>query len=283
MSEGIAYQNKDIEFKVLSEAYRERSFQAYGLDLPRIKEVLPTNLPVVLADEKRMDNLFLLEDDTYAVVEYESKNEAEDRIKYVNYIARVVERLYQEQKKVPVLRMIVLYTADVVAAEPVFEMGCMSLCMEQVFVSRLPAEEIFQEIKSKLEDRGQLTEEELMQMIILPLAERGREGKRHRVKQVIALARQIEDEQDQKLIYSGLLVVSDKFIDREDAETIRREIRMTKVGKMIFEDGLKEGEAKGRKEERVIAVFNMLKLQVPERQILNLYTKDELEEAKQLR
>lgn len=60
MAEGIAYQNKDIEFKLLSETYKNKSFEAYGLNLPRIKAVLPTNLPAVSVNEKRMDNLFLL-------------------------------------------------------------------------------------------------------------------------------------------------------------------------------------------------------------------------------
>lgn len=72
MSDGIAYQNKDILLKILSEAYKEKSFAAYGIDLPPIKEVLPTNLPRISADEKAMDNLFLLEDDTYVIVDYES-------------------------------------------------------------------------------------------------------------------------------------------------------------------------------------------------------------------
>ena len=40
------------------------------LKISRIKEVLPTNLPIVSANEKHMDNLFLLEDDTYAIVGY---------------------------------------------------------------------------------------------------------------------------------------------------------------------------------------------------------------------
>lgn len=85
MAEGIAYQNKDIEFKILSEAYRERSFEAYGLKLPRIREVRPTDLPAVSANEMRMDNLFLLEDGTYALVDYESADKEQDRIKYMNY------------------------------------------------------------------------------------------------------------------------------------------------------------------------------------------------------
>ncbi len=291
MSDGIAYQNKDIEFKVLSEAYKERSFEAYGLNLPKIKAVLPTNLPAVSANEMRMDNLFLLEDGTYALVDYESTDNVKNRIKYMNYIARIVKRLYEEHGEIPEMRMIVIYTGDVAAAKSVLDTGCMTLHMEQVFVSDISAADVYQDIKCKLENRKMLTEQELMRMIILPLAEKGAEGKRRRVQMVIELAKLIEDEQAQKLVFAGLLVVSDKFISREDAETIRREISMTKVGRMIFEDGLregeekgrKEGEEKGRKEERIAAIFNMLKLQIPEAQILSLYSQDDLREAKKMR
>ena len=171
MTEGIAYQNKDIEFKLLSETYKNRSFEAYGLNLPRIKAVLPTNLPAVSVNEKRIDNLFLLEDDTLAIVDYESENKVANRIKYVNYIGRVMERYYQEERKIPDIRMIVIYTGDVIHAEPVFEIKCMSLRMEQVFVRDLPAEEIYQIVTAKLDNGEELTEQELMRLIILPLAE----------------------------------------------------------------------------------------------------------------
>lgn len=285
MSGGIAYQNKDIEFKILSEAYKERSFEAYGLKLPRIKEVLPTNLPSVSANEMRMDNLFLLEDDTYALVDYESVNAVKDRIKYMNYISRVTQRLYRENKKIPVIRMIVVYTGDVESADDLFQVGCMTLRMEQVFVNHLPVEKIYMTVRYKLEHRKRLTEHELMQLIILPLAEKGLEDKQTRIKQIINLVKQIEDEREQKLVFSGLLVITDKFIDRADAEKIRREITMTKVGRLIFEDGLtegrEEGRKEGRKEERIIAVVNMMKLNIPENQILTMYSEEELKAAKE--
>lgn len=92
MPEGIAYQNKDIEFKLMSETYKEKSFEAYGLKLPKIKEVLPTNLPAVSANEMRIDNLFLLEDDTVAIVDYESEDKTSNRVKYINYIGRIMQR-----------------------------------------------------------------------------------------------------------------------------------------------------------------------------------------------
>lgn len=285
MSDGIAYQNKDIEFKILSESYKERSFEAYGLKLPRIKEVLPTNLPAVYTNEMCMDNLFLLEDDTYALVDYESVNTVKNRIKYMHYMSRVTQRIYNEIGKTPFIRMIVIYTGDVEKADNVFQVGCMTLQMEQVFVSHLPAEKIYQTVRYKLECRERLTEQELMQLIILPLAEKGPEDKQKRIKQVIDLVKRIEDEQEQKLVFSGLLVITDKFIGRADAEKIRREITMTKVGRLIFEDGLAEGRKEGReeggKEERIIAVVNMIKLDIPEDKILTMYSEEELKAAKE--
>ena len=71
MSEGIVYQNKDILFKILGQTYKEKSFAAYGIDLPLIRELLPTDLPKIAANEKSIDNLFLLEDGT-EVVKHES-------------------------------------------------------------------------------------------------------------------------------------------------------------------------------------------------------------------
>lgn len=73
MPEGIAYQNKDILFKILGQTYREKSFAAYGIDLPPIRELLPTTLLKISANERDIDNLFLLEDGTYAIVDYEAE------------------------------------------------------------------------------------------------------------------------------------------------------------------------------------------------------------------
>ncbi len=244
MSEGIVYQNKDIEFKLLSETYKEKSFEAYGLKLPRIKQVLPTNLPSVAANEKHMDNLFLLEDGTLAAVDYESEDSIKNRIKYVNYIGRVMERFYKDTKEIPDIRLIVIYTGDVLRAENKFEMPCMTLRMEQVFIAELPEEEIYQTIEHKLATGGELTEQELMQLVILPLAGKGVKNKQKRIEQIIKTTRLIKKEADQIFVLTGLLVSTDKFISEENAEIIRRLLDMTKVGRMLYEKGIEEGRNK---------------------------------------
>lgn len=45
MGDEIAYQNKDITSKMLAEQFKGKSFGVYGLDMPKIRRVLPTNIP----------------------------------------------------------------------------------------------------------------------------------------------------------------------------------------------------------------------------------------------
>ena len=58
--DSIMYQNKDVTMKSLADIFKGKSFAAYGIDVPEIVDVRPTNLPSVAANELRLDNLFLL-------------------------------------------------------------------------------------------------------------------------------------------------------------------------------------------------------------------------------
>ena len=55
------------------EHFKGETFEAFGVrGLPEIEDVLPTNLPVVMANELRIDNLFKLRDGSFAIIDYES-------------------------------------------------------------------------------------------------------------------------------------------------------------------------------------------------------------------
>lgn len=190
----------------MSETYKEKSFEAYGLNLPKIKEVLPTNLPAVSANEMRIDNLFLLEDDTLAIVDYESEDKVSNRVKYINYIGRIMQRYDSQKKKIPKLRMIVIYTGDVENAKDTWEMPCLTLKMEQV----------------------------------------------------VELAKQIENENIQAFVITGILVSSDKFIDRAYAKTVRRYLSMTKVFQ-ILEEEKQEAINLARQNEKIAIAENLMK------------------------
>lgn len=245
MSEGIAYQNKDILFKILGQTYKEKSFAAYGIDLPPIRELLPTSLPKISANEKDIDNLFLLEDGTYAIVDYESEFRKLNKIKYLNYIARVMEKYYKEDENFN-LRLVVIYTGDVKRAEPTFETSCLTLRMEQAFLSHIDGESAFFVISQKIESGIALEDDDLMKLVILPLTIPGTNGKQKMLEKVVELAEQVQDNEQQIFILSGVIVASDKFINREYLEQIRRRINMTQLGQMYEKEKIEYANKKNR-------------------------------------
>ena len=248
MSEGIVYQNKDILFKILGQTYKEKSFAAYGIDLPPIRELLPTGLPKIAANEKSIDNLFLLEDGTYAIVDYESVYKKANKIKYLNYIARVMEKYFKEDETFN-LRLIVIYTSDVQSAEPMLETDCFTLRTEQAFLSHIDGEAAFDEIQGKLQSGIPLADDDLMRLVILPLTVPGSEGKQEMLEKVVDLAEQITDEEQRIFTLSGVIVASDKFIDREYLDQIRRRISMTQLGQLYEKEKIEYANQKVREND----------------------------------
>ncbi|WP_070042113.1 hypothetical protein [Robinsoniella peoriensis] len=239
--EGIAYQNKDILSKIFAESLKEKSFSVYGIDLPKIIEVLPTNLPSIQVNELRLDNLFLLEDNSIVLVDYESKFLNDDILDYLSYVCRILKRLGKGWIGVKI-RVLILYTSDVEQANDVLDIGCLTFKIEQAFLCGLDTARIYENIKKKIKCHEILTDDENMQMIILPLTVKGKQEKQVLLKEIIMLAKDIQNENDRTFIMAGLLTFADKIISSQLAEEIRREIRMLKVEKIIFEEGLEEGK-----------------------------------------
>lgn len=251
----IAYQNKDIMSKVFADKFADKSLKVYGLDIPKIKQVLPTNLPAVSANELRIDNLFLLEDGTIAIIDYESKYKKEDKIKYLNYITRVLERYKTEGKLDIELRMIVIYTADVKPEEvqPEYNAGTLKFAITPAFLSQIDSKEVMDRLNKKVLSHEPLTDEELMEFIILPLTYKGDDDKKKALESSISLAKKLDNEELSVFILTGILVFSDKVIDNETAKKVKEWISMTKVAKLYEAEKERAIAEKDAEKERAIA------------------------------
>ncbi len=236
MSE-IAYQNKDIASKVFAEKFRDISLNVYGINLPKIVEVLPTNLPEISANELRIDNLFLLEDGRVAVIDYESSYKKRNHLKYLGYIYRILERYFGEGAADIQIVMIVIYTADVKRSEVKtgINVGAVVLKEEAAFLSELPSEKIRRKLNRKIKTGEDLSDEEIMEFILLPLSyKKDQQGRA--IENAINMAKEIKNEDIMVLILSGILVFSDKVIDDELSRKTKEWISMTKVGRLFAEE-----------------------------------------------
>ena len=225
---------------------KEKSLKAYGLNVPKVVDVLPTNLPALELNELRIDNIFVLEDGSYAIIDYESKYRYRNKVKYLSYVLRILRRLIRDKvdlRKVKI-RIIIIYTADVKRGktEPVFQAGAIQLITEEAFLIEIDGEKEYQRLLKKVENGQLLDEEDMMKMIILPLAYQGIEKQREIAKKVVDLIKQIKEMQMQRFLFAGVLSFTDKVIDEEVAQEIRRRLDMTKVGRIIYEEKIAYGK-----------------------------------------
>ena len=292
----VAYQNKDITSKVLAEHFKGKTFSVYGLNLPDIVRVLPTNIPVILANELRLDNLFELADGTVAIVDYESEYRKKDKVKYLNYITGTANRYLKEQQDCPLLRMIVIYTGDIKRhqVKEEYNIGAIKLKIEAAFLSELNNQEIFIRLTEKVKGKQRLTDEELMEFIILPLSYHKIEEKEEKIKETVELATQIADRQQQMFALVGIAVFTDKIIDKETANKIRGMIKMTQIAQLFEEEKQQEIQqalqqalqqaSEDYKAEKQQMILKMLKKDYSIEEIMSLvkgYSQKEIEILKE--
>ena len=80
----ITHNFKDITSKFLAQLFKGDSLRTYGFQVPKVESLEPTELPAVMVNDLRVDNLFKFEDDTYALVDYECDYNIKDKFKYHN-------------------------------------------------------------------------------------------------------------------------------------------------------------------------------------------------------
>jgi hypothetical protein len=232
----IVHANKDILFKVLSQLYQDKSLAVYGLDIPKIKRVLPTNYPAVTANEYRGDGAFLLEGDILYLQEYESTVEDECFLKYNRYICLALEQLRTEGIKPQKAIIGVIYTGDVIDAPAVYDIDALRIQIKQVFLSRFDTDATLANIKAKILSGHLLSDEDMLRLIILPLTQPINSLKQPLVEDAINLAKQLSNEKQQIFAIAGILTATNKFINPEYKSKMMEWIKMTQIARWFEEE-----------------------------------------------
>lgn len=179
------------------------------------------------------------------MVDYESEYRSCNKCDYLKYFARVIERLYNETGEFAGIRLIIIYTADVKrgSTDPVLDIGGLRMEIEEAFLSDFDPCAIWNELKEKLTSGINLTDEDMMRMIIYPLTFTGKEAKQKAVGRVIELAKEIPDEDRMYFVFKMIWVFADKFITENDSDKIKEALTMTKVDRLYAEEKRQAVEA----------------------------------------
>ena len=148
---------------------------------------------------------------------------------------------------------------------------------------------LYNDLRNKIESGLPLSDEDILGLIVLPLTQTDIKRKQKLTEDSVTLAKQIKDEHQQVFSIAGILVATNKFIDREYSNKIKEWIKMTKVAR-LFEEEKIEAVNKARQEARQeikeqinkIAI-NMLKSNEDSLKVMKFtgLTRDEVERLQQ--
>lgn len=144
------------------------------------------------------------------------------------------------------IRLIIIFTADIEKVDTLtLDVGCMKVYIEPIYLVGRDTKEVLERLGSRVEHTELLTDEVLMELIILPLTVKGIEAKRELVVEAIEIAKAIKNEKQRLYTISGILTFSDKFIDKEFAQKVRENIMILQVIQSIISESEANGEVRG--------------------------------------
>ena len=234
----ITHNFKDITSKFLAQLFKGDSLRTYGFQVPKVESLEPTELPSVMVNDFRVDNLFKFEDGTYALVDYECDYNIKDKFKYHNYLVRIASKYYNDTNNVINIRMLVIYSANVKEEkiQNTIDFGAVKLTVESIILKDMDTLGILNDLTNKVENNLPLTDKDKMQLIILPLTCEYEDIRYDVLDKVIDLISKISDDETKNVIISCIIAFTDKYIKKEQLQKLKGMIRMTQIEQMYVDE-----------------------------------------------
>lgn len=228
---------EDMAMKTAAQYFGEELLEYLGVKEKPVR-VVPTEIIQLEARQLYQDFNFEMENGWWYHFEFESDEiTEEDLMRFWEYEV-ATSRIY----KVPVVTC-VLCSAKVKRLKDEITRGLNTYRVEIICLKGEDADTLF----GKLEKQGKMQREDMIPVLLSPLMG-GRMAIKDRILQGIYYVKneegklpEIEIGKMQAVLYA----FANKFLNAGELEEIKEAIAMTKLGEMLFDDGVKAGEKKG--------------------------------------
>ena len=226
--------HEDLIMKKAMDVFAEEGLKFFGID-KKVKDSSSTEIVVLEAKNLHMDYTFLMEDDTYIHVEFQTTDKGKDDLRRF----RAYESLLSFQTGKDVVTYVV-YSNGIQNVKTVLETGINEYSVKAISMFDKDGDIVIQEIEEKLNNNIEVTKQDLIALTFTPIMS-GKLSKLDKIIKSIKLVKKIDNEYRYD-VESMLYAFADKFLDGKDLEKVKEEISMTKLGEMLVEDGIKKGE-----------------------------------------
>ena len=105
------------------------------------------------------------------------------------------------------------------------------------------ADKVIVELQRKVETGEEVTKADLLPLVLCPLMG-GEMSHMERVTSAYDITRKVTgvDAEVIRKVEAVIYIMADKFLDSAEMEQLKKEIKMTRLGKMLYDDGMAEGD-----------------------------------------
>ncbi|WP_297420134.1 hypothetical protein [Clostridium sp.] len=220
--------------KKAMDVFAEEGLKFFGID-KKVKDSSSTEIVVLEAKNLHMDYTFLMEDDTYIHVEFQTTDKGKDDLRRF----RAYESLLSFQTSKDVVTYVV-YSNGIHNTKYILQTGINEYNVKPISMYDKDGDIVIKEVEEKLNNNIEVTKQDLVALTFTPIMS-GKLTKLDRIIKSIRIAKKINNEYRYD-VESMLYAFADKFLDGKDLEKVKEEISMTKLGEMLVEDGIKKGK-----------------------------------------
>lgn len=218
----------DVIQKHANSLFRNVTLCFYGIKTAPIKELINPELPIVDVSGGGTDMVFLLEDGKYLHFAFETRYSIGKLIHCAGYDLRLFAR---DGRKV---HTVIIYSADVEKKPDTLDIGVMVYEPDVILMYDYDGSSVFSELDAKLKAGQELTDVDMLNLILLPLMKHTISRKELAVRSV-ELAQTIKDTTKRNACIAATFAFASKYLEKEEAEKLLEVIRLADLAVMLVE------------------------------------------------
>jgi len=229
----LSQHGMDVVFKLEAEQLGAALGRRFGIDLPAIARHFPTDLPVADVHLEQLDSVFELVNEWLLHLEFQTEHRRTTLARFLIYDAYLYER-YER----PIIT-VVIYGAGVATAAEEIDANAVRYTVYNVLLGQEDGRATYQRLKALVESGNGLSPEDRLDLIFLPLMKQ-RRARRNVVRDALALARQLPEDQQRQTLAS-LIGLGHRFLTEAELDTVMEGLMITPLGQRLFDKGVGQG------------------------------------------
>lgn len=225
--------HEDAVMKMGFDYFRDTILKTLGIDY-QYEDVGPTELVELAIHSLYMDFTFLTTGGFYIHTEFQTTDKKEADLQRFH----AYDAVYSNKTGKQVITY-VIYSGGITNVKSELDCGLYTYRVQPIYLKDKNADEVFQKLKQKQDNGEAFTEDDYAALSLTPLMS-GKMSRKDLFKEAISLAKpnmELSAEKATAMLYT----LADKFLDKAELDEIKEVMRMTRLGQMLMDEGIKKG------------------------------------------